>query len=622
MLPLLYIVLEESGTICGIDTTQDMKTILRRFENEGDEFLTITLPSFARDLYRALADEKVTPDLFLPFGRLKGCKLPKFLGGFLSNIFDPDSGDMLDIASESTLAVDSIRSLVQISGLLGKLHDQASPKRTAAAMHRYISNDARVGEYDRVSINKRLGELDFGDFSISDLRISLWMYFGDFLNDLERVIANGDVVPSHGPGAVVEKLRGNAKWRQPAWSERLEEVFPFSRWAFNSYLNYLDSLDADQVAEPGAELPVKVISVPKTQKTPRIIAVEPVSMQYMQQALRNAFERTLERHSTAYALIGYKSQIPNQNMALQGSLDGSLATLDLSDASDLVSNDLVCYLLNEWPHFLEAIQATRSQTAIVNLGNGEKTLVSLNKFASMGSALCFPIEALVFATIVLTGVRKESISHGGKASLKEVLPMVRVYGDDIIVPVNCAQSVVALLEACGLKVNTNKSFWTGRFRESCGKEYWNGHNVSYTKVRFQLPTLSKSLDRDVDSTVHTVALRNNFWNQGWFRVVEFLDKCLDKRLNGVYPCISPTSSALGRFSFEDLTVDRTDIWQQRPMVRAYTVNVNPPESFLDGYGALMKCLTKTSELPNPDVRHLLRGGRPAALRIKLQYVPV
>lgn len=64
---LLLKVLEESGTQCGVDTSKDRETILTRVEKEGFSFLTITLPTFVKDLYRALDDCAVTPDLFKPF---------------------------------------------------------------------------------------------------------------------------------------------------------------------------------------------------------------------------------------------------------------------------------------------------------------------------------------------------------------------------------------------------------------------------------------------------------------------------------------------------------------------------------------------------------------------------
>ncbi len=612
---LLLSVLAEAGTQCGIDTTRDRKTILSRVEQEGESFLTITLPTIVKDLYQALAGEIVTPDLFRPFKRREGEMLPVFLGGFFRVLFDPYSGELIDAVRGTRQGALVIRNIVQIAGLCGKLFEQANPKRTRDALARYIDNDARVGVND-TKIDEELAKLGVQK---RELRVATHALYGEVLREVERKLKHDLLFPHHGPGAVADKLLGNKKWLQPSWPERLEEVFPFGKWTFSSWLNYLDEVDAGRVADPGAEIPVKVITVPKTQKTPRIIAVEPTYMQYMQQAVRGVLEVALSHDLMANAMVGYSSQEPNQLLARKGSLDGSLATLDLSDASDLVSNDLVSYLFHDWPAFSLALQSTRSQYAAVNLGD-KTELVKLHKFASMGSALCFPIEAMVFSIITLVGIRRELGSH---TSLADVVRLtagsVRVYGDDIIVPSDYALSVVACLEASGLKVNRNKSFWSGNFRESCGKEYWYGHDVTYAKVRYRLPSLQKALSDDVEATVHTVALRNNLYWLSRFDTVNDLDALLEKRLNGVYPRVYPTSAALGRHDSTGYDIHRTDNNLQKPMVKAYVVNVKSPRSYLDGYGALMKCLVTMSGLPNPDPEHLLRAGRPSALRIKQRW---
>ncbi len=615
LIDLLSSVLAEAGTQCGIDTTQDRKTILRRVEQEGESFLTITLPSMVKDLYLALDRELVSPELFAAFKRRKGEMLPVFMGGFFRLLFDPYSGVLLDEVKGTLQGALAIRSIVQVTGLLGKLFEQCSPKRTDAAMERYIENDARVAYYDTYA------EAELAKLGVTkrELRVAAHALYGRVLSEADRMIKHDLLFPHHGPGAVADKLTGNRKWLQPAWPERLESTFPFGKWAFNSWLNYLEEVDAGRVADPGAEIPVKVISVPKTQKTPRIIAVEPTHMQYMQQAVRGVLEIALSHDHVANAIVGYSSQEPNQLLARKGSVDRSLATLDLSDASDLVSNDLVNYVFHDWPAFLLAIQSTRSQYAEVT--RGDKTVkVKLHKFASMGSALCFPIEAMMFSIITLVGIRRVL---GTSTSLADVVRLtagsVRVYGDDIIVPSDYAQSVAATLEATGLKVNRNKSFWSGNFRESCGKEYWYGHDVTYAKVRFRLPSLQKALSDDVEATVHTVALRNNMYMLSRFETVEWLDALLEKRLNGVYPRVYPTSAALGRHDLTGYDIHKTDLDLHKPMVKAYVVNVKSPRSYLDGYGALMKCLGKRSDLPNPDPEHLLRAGRPSALRIKQKW---
>jgi len=131
-----------------------------------------------------------------------------------------------------------------------------------------------------------------------------------------------------------------------------------------------------------------VIAVPKTMKTPRIIAVEPTAMQYMQQAISDNLVSNLEgRHFPYKWMIGFERQEPNQQMAKEGSLHGELATLDLSEASDRVSNQHVRRLTKGFPRVTEGIQACRSRKADVP-GHG---VIRLAKFASMGSALTFPL---------------------------------------------------------------------------------------------------------------------------------------------------------------------------------------------------------------------------------------
>lgn len=614
LLQLLLRVLEESGTQCSIDTTQDRKTILSRYRTEGEAFLTITLASMVSDLYKALDQEEVTDNLFISFKRLKGTKLPVFLGGFFRSLFDPVTGGLLDASRRSPLAANVVRQFVQITGLLGKLFEQCNDKKTLQAFERYIENDAMVGYYNQLR-PQRLESLGLTNQSIV---VAMHTLFGKSNHQANLMIREGDLRPKHGPGSVADSLFGNEKWQQDPWPEELESIFPYGYWAFNSWLNYLDEVDAGHVADPGVVMPVKVITVPKTQKTPRIIAIEPTAYQYMQQAVRGVLEKSYEFDYFARKMMGYESQVPNQILAQKGSIDGSLATLDLSDASDLVSSDLVKLAFRDWPALQQAILGVRSTQARVPIREGS---FPLNKYASMGSALCFPIEAMMFSCMVLLGCRRVLNPHGSLEETKRLLEgSVRVYGDDIVVPTNCAQSVAAVLEAYGLKVNYAKSFWNGNFRESCGKEYWYGFDVTYAKVRYRFPSLQNALSQDVESTVHTVAFRNNLREKCYFDTVGWIDQLLETRLNGVFPIVGPNSPALGRHEDGRFVVDRFDRDLQKPLVKAYVVTAKPPKSNLDGYAALMKCLVNDSELPNPDPEHLLRAGRPSSLRIKMRYV--
>jgi len=365
---LVQEVLTEVGTWCGVSTTQDWKTILRREEGEGLSFLTITLPTFASDLQKGLEQGKVDSQLFRGFTRGRG-GLPLFLGGFLGLIFDRKTGLLLDDPS-----VDAIFAVRQLTLMFNKLAMPCTPKRVRKAMDGYIESEKGVKSADA-----RLGPSTKEDFT----RVSRLLW-ADVLSQVDGDIYWGNVVPKHGPGATADKLRGNAKYKQQEWPGRLEEYFPAGEYIFPNWRHY----DASRLhyLEPGAERPVKVISVPKTLKTPRIIAVEPTAMQYVQQGIMEVLVDAISRSDNMGSIVGFDDQGPNQSMARRGSIDGSLATLDLSEASDRVSNQHVRLLLSRHPHLARAVDACRSRKADVP-GHGVQRLA---KFASMGSALTFP----------------------------------------------------------------------------------------------------------------------------------------------------------------------------------------------------------------------------------------
>lgn len=91
---LMQNVLADCEDRCGTSTARDRETIARRVENEGLEFLTLTLPAFCSDFERSLARGQVLPTDFSGWKR-RG-NLPVFLGGFLELIFDRTSGVLLE----------------------------------------------------------------------------------------------------------------------------------------------------------------------------------------------------------------------------------------------------------------------------------------------------------------------------------------------------------------------------------------------------------------------------------------------------------------------------------------------------------------------------------------------
>jgi len=321
-------------------------------------------------------------------------------------------------------------------------------------------------------------------------------------------------------------------------------------------------------------------------------------MQYAQQSILEQIVAELDHAYNVKEFIDFSDQVPNQEMACEGSLYGNLATLDLSEASDRVSVLLVRSLLKNHPHLLGAVEASRSTRAgVLN------QVIDLNKFASMGSALCFPFEAMVFLTIIFSVIAEELNTTVSQRLLKRLKGKVRVYGDDIIIPVEYVVPVISRLEAFGLKVNKGKSFWTGKFRESCGKEYYDGFDVSIVRVRRDLPTNRKH----VPEVVSAVSLRNQLFKAGYFDTVEWLDQLIEKVIP--FPIGEPTSPGLVRHAYTRPLAERTHQGLQHPLVRGVIYRETIPVDKLDSYGALMKFFLRRGEDPFEDKKHLERAGR-------------
>ncbi|DAD51496.1 RNA-directed RNA polymerase [ssRNA phage Gerhypos.4_54] len=603
----LQSVLTDVGTLCCVSTSRDLETITARVKHEGLSFLTITLPSYGKDFERSLDLGYVADEMFLGFKTYEASGLPRLFEGFLQQVFDFGTGRLLDEPS-----IDAIFAVRQLTLLFGKIELECSDERKRAAIDSYVEC-----EKDMDALLWGLSDAQLRDFRrVSEL---LWR---DIFTDLEHMLEACEVVARFSGGSTADKLSGNRKYDGiNSWPERAQSIFP---WEENLY-NTVVSARADRprafshlsvgdrsmhILEPGTETPVKVVLVPKTMKTPRVIAMEPTCMQFMQQGLLRAFSQVVQANDSARALVGWQSQEPNRSLARSASHTGKLATLDLSEASDRVSNLLVIKMFGPYRLLAEAVQAVRSNTADVP-GYG---VLRLAKYASMGSALTFPLESLVFMTIVFLGIEQELNRPLSKAAVKRLLHQVRTFGDDIIVPTRYTRSVIGSLEAYGLKVNTRKSFWTGKFRESCGGDYYDGEDVTVTRCRALFPT-SRS---QVPELVSTVALRNLLYKAGLWNAVRFLDEKLEGLIP--FPAVEETSSVLGKFSFLGYSTDGWNPDLQRPFVRGAVLRPVLPTSRLDGYGALLKFfLTRgDSDIASEVEMDLEHGGRPVVVDIKLR----
>jgi len=614
LMSLWQVLLLESGRRCGVCTDQDLTTVLDRVKEEGESFLTITLPDFAVGLQTALDNSQVAPCDFpsFTFGRRKGesLGLPKFLRGFLEQIFDAGSGRLLDEPS-----VDAISCVRQLTLAFYKIELPCTDARRDSAMEDYIECEKEVKDYDRTRPQGFVHRFS----RIADL------LFGGVFAQLDAELKRHRLLGQHGPGATADSIRGNSKWDQREWTWRLEEWFP-SSGILSPNDNHYPWLSRLVFLEPGQERPVGVLAVPKTMKKPRIIAKEPTCMMFAQKALANALIPRLEVDSLVGGMIGFLDQPVNRRLARIGSYTGHFATLDLSDASDRVSNQLVRAMFAWQPRIAGSVDACRSRSADVP-GHG---IYRLAKFASMGSALTFPIEAMVFLTVVFVAIEEELNRPLTRNDVLSYRGQVRVYGDDIIVPVDYARSVADWLEAFGLKVNRRKSFWTGKFRESCGAEFFDGQDVSIVRFRKKLPKqrrYGKEITGEAaERVISAVSLRNQLYERGWSDAVAWMDDYLMAVIP--LPVVMPSSPVLGRWCFLGYDTERTHRDLQSPLVRGYVERSDYPPSPLDGSGALMKVFSNplpsftesedVVRIATRDEKHLCRAGRPSAVRIKLR----
>jgi len=252
----------------------------------------------------------------------------------------------------------------------------------------------------------------------------------------------------------------------------------------------------------------KVCTVPKNYKTDRTIAIEPDLNIFVQKGIGAMIRKRLRR-----AGIDLNSQKENQDMALLGSIFDNLATVDMSMASDTVSFELVADLLPE-PWF-SALEQCRSPQGVLPSG----VWITYQKFSSMGNGYTFELESLIFYALAYAVV--------------EVLELkdrrIAVFGDDVIISNEAIPLFRQVLAYCGFKFNEKKSFVEGPFRESCGKHYFSGFDVTPFYVRRPVRKLTDLFL--LHNNLYRWCARNR-WNTLWDREAMFN---LLERLRGYAP---------------------------------------------------------------------------------------
>jgi hypothetical protein len=423
----------------------------------------------------------------------------------------------------------------------------------------------------------------------------------------------------HGPGAVSDQKFGSHKYEFKNWPDRLDSVFPMADFACANYDNWLDStLYKSDGHATQREYPAKIYAVPKTIKTPRLIAAEPTSLQWCQQNIRD-FMYNGVRTSSIGQFIDFGRQELNGDLALQASQTGSHGTIDLSSASDRISCWHVERLFRLSPNLLNAMRASRSLWIEQDISERLPSHLLLKKYSTMGNATTFPVQSLFFLAVILGTIsynRDKRITTKFLADLAK--EQVRVFGDDLIIPTDCAGSIVDALHALGLKVNLDKTFLTGRFRESCGVDAYAGQDVTTISV-LDAPKQAKP-----GSIVSSVDVHNNLCTKGYYHTAAYIQNAVKREGIKLIPNVSHGSGSFGWYPnyitseapLKGKFCRNTQVWLTRCLHLVVKTSVSPSV----GTAALLQYFTEVTEVVKSEFSSLHYHVRRAKSSLKLGWV--
>lgn len=523
---LVKALLHQAALDLDLSVERDVQTLERRCQHEGFSFLAITLPRLSDALERGIEDGTFTcPTSFCRHGRL-----PRFLGGFFKRVFDRN-GSLLDEPCPET-----IYWIRQISRFFKKPKIGCSASREKEAIQHFIDVESELREMT--------SQVERKDLFLEQISRIIWAQVFPELDNL-------DLVCHHGPGVTADHLLSNERNRIRYWHERSEFTYPSDLHCYPNYGAAAIAGDEGAGTENGSgvryldireEFPVRVVFVPKTLTAPRVIAIEPSHVQYMQQSLKDYVYKALEAHPLTRHSIRFTRQDVNQRLAYSSSIDRRLATLDLKDASDRVHLHLVQRIFKN-SGLLEHLEDARSLHA--TLPNGKN--IVLFKYASMGSALCFPVEAMVFYTLIQSAMHQLDGRRPSNRSIMHYSRKIDIYGDDIIVPIEYADAVVNNLESYALKVNVNKSFRNSHFRESCGADYYKGIPVN--------PVYARTIPHDnsrhwgPEEVMSWNATADLFYIRGKWHIAQTIRDLVSRVVRRTIPKTRILGSGIAHFSF-------------------------------------------------------------------------
>jgi len=473
------------------DYTRDVATLQRRISLEGFRFVTKVLPNLADGLLCQLE----TGTSHYP-GFKTRMNVPCFMRGIFVAVFKSN------IAERDKALY--IKAIYQIGVSFKKFEGVIPEGADSILWDQFVSTDREL---------KAVPAKVHSEFETSQTIKLVRHYFRAFFEGLKPK-EHKEFLPKPGPGATAAPVPKFMRYQPQHKYLSLEGIFKTWDWFYTCPIDAMMDAGHIQSLKVSARPFAKYLVVPKTAEKGRGICSEMNEAQYLQQAFSRMVRCMIREHPELSEYLKLNDQTVNGALAIRASLTKKDCTIDFSEASDRVIRELISYVTQDNVDVHDILMAL----ATVRVKKSEEIqhdvrAIELNKFAPMGSALCFPIMSL-FNYFLCKAVIKRTGVTNSKAK------RVYVYGDDIITDTRYYKCLANQLPKFGLKLNVMKSYANSYFRESCGKHAYYGINIT--------PVYIRNRPENYSPKIHSSVLMNEhlFFTKGFKQTAEFLRHCL------------------------------------------------------------------------------------------------
>lgn len=383
-------------------------------------------------------------------------------GAICSDVSEYTTGSF-DLEYPPDIKYKQFASAYLVHSIIRKWIPENTSDADAAALNSFTVANTRCRDWKTPSPEWEIDSIVYGE-----IRKTLDNFFHPGGVPLISHLYDLNEVARPGPGAALKAL--GTSYYTKFFCSKLSSTSEYLYQMYKHYCERIPSLsDAECQRYESFGLPSIVSGsrcsfVPKTSRTSRMICVEPLLNSYYQLGLATILE---DRMREFFGINLSTQPLVNHQLARRGSVDGSLATIDLSSASDSISLGLCEWLLPEW--FFETLLQLRSRTTDIN-----GSPVALYMMSTMGNGFTFPLQTIIFSSVLKACASVFSASGCGTWSC---------FGDDLICHSSIYDRVVHYLGKLGFTINASKSFHEGPFRESCGADWFYGQPVRPVYIR-------------------------------------------------------------------------------------------------------------------------------------------